>query len=125
MLTNNATDSVQVAVNHLLANGIVTAGIVVGGILLATDEKLGVEELSVATSSDLVNGRRVQVDEEGTGNVFATAGLGEEGFVGAAIEDILGVRIRATIRPETVLEKVPRTGRWVVSFAPSLTFVLD
>lgn len=43
MLTNNAANSVQGAVDHLLANGVMTAGIVVGGILLATDEKLGVE----------------------------------------------------------------------------------
>ncbi len=112
VLTNNATDSVQGAINHLLANGVVTTGIVVGSILLAADKKLGVEELTVATSPDLVNGRRVQVDEEGTGDVFAAAGLGEERLVRAAIKDILRVRIRATIRSETMLEKVPGERRW-------------
>lgn len=93
------------------------AGIVVGGILLATDEKFRVEELAVATSSDLVNGRGVQIDEEGTGNVFATTGLREEGFVGAAIEDTFGIGIRATIKSEAVLKKVPRRGGRVVSSA--------
>jgi hypothetical protein len=41
----------------------VPTGVVVGGILLAADEKLGVEQLAVLAGTDLVNGRGVEIDE--------------------------------------------------------------
>jgi len=91
----------------------VTTGIVVSGILFSADQELGVEELAVSTSSDLVDGRRVQIDEEGTRNVFAAACLGEECLEGATIEDILSIGIGATIRSEAVLEKVPTNHSYV------------
>ena len=47
-------DSIQDQVNNLLANGVVTPGVVVGGILLASDQLLRVEQLSVGSSSNLV-----------------------------------------------------------------------
>jgi len=40
-------------VNKLLADGVVATGIVVGSILLAADELLGVEELLVGAVADL------------------------------------------------------------------------
>lgn len=67
--------------------------------------------MTVTTRPNLVDRRRVQVDEEGTGDVFAATGLGEKGFVGTAIEDILRIGIRATIQSETVLKKVPEERR--------------
>jgi hypothetical protein len=82
-----------------------------------------VEQLTVASSSDLVNGlrqsvcspanrvfatyRRVQVDEDGSGNVFATARLGEEGLKRAALVEVLGLGVGAAIGQQAVLEKVP------------------
>jgi hypothetical protein len=82
-----------------------------------------VEQLTVASSSDLVNGlrqsvynpanrvsatyRRVQVDEDGSGNVFATAGLGEEGLKRATLVEVLGLGVGAAIGQQAVLEKVP------------------
>ena len=71
------------------------------------------EKLTVAASSDLVNGLRqsvyryanhvfatygrVQVDEDGAGNVFATARLGEEGLKRAALVEILGFGVGPAI----------------------------
>lgn len=81
-------------------------GVVVGSILLATDQKLRVVEVTVATGADLINGGGVEVDEEGSGHVFAIAGLGEEGLVGASIADVLEVGVRATIMAKAVLEEV-------------------
>ncbi len=46
-----------------LTYGVVAPGIVVGGILLAADELLGVEELAVGPGSNLVHNRRFQVDK--------------------------------------------------------------
>ncbi len=57
--TGNTADAVDDVVHHLLSDGVVAAGIVVGGILLAADEELGVEELAVAAGADLVDGGRI------------------------------------------------------------------
>ncbi len=46
-----------------LTHCVVAPGIVVGGILLAADELLGVEELPVGPGSNLVHNRRLQVDK--------------------------------------------------------------
>jgi hypothetical protein len=109
MPTCDTSDAVNDVVNHLLADGIVTTSIVVGGILLSADEKLGVEELAVSTGADLVDRGRVKVDEDGSGNMLATAGLSEEGLKRSSITDVLGVGIRATVSSEAVLEEVARS----------------
>lgn len=108
-LTCNTSDSVKAVVDHLLANGVVTTGIVVGGILLSTDQKLRVEELTVGARADLINGGRIQIDEDRSGYMLATAGFGKEGLVGTAIEDVLCVGVRATICSETVLQEIPKS----------------
>lgn len=53
-------DTVQAQVYNLLADGVVTTGEVVGGILLARDKLLWVEQLTVGTGSDLVNDSGLQ-----------------------------------------------------------------
>ena len=50
--------------------------------------------------------RGVQVDKDGTGNVFAAAGLGEEGLVRAILTKVLGLGVGATVGEEAVLEEV-------------------
>lgn len=64
------------------------------------------EELAVSTGANLVNGRWVEIDKERAGDVFAAAGLGEEGLEGAAIDNILGVGVGATVRAKAMLEEV-------------------
>lgn len=105
-LTGDATNAVNDIVDHLLANGVVTTGVVVGGILLTTDQQLGVEEVAVFTSSDLVNGRGVEIDEQRSRNMLAAAGLGEEGLERTRVTNIGSVRVGSTIGAETVLEEV-------------------
>lgn len=60
----DTADLVQDAIDKLLANGVVTTGIVVGGILLAGNHVLGMEETSVSAGSDLVDyiGLKIAVD---------------------------------------------------------------
>ena len=53
-LISQLPDSVQDKVDDFFANGVVTTGIVVGGVFLAGDQLLGVEQLSVGASSDLI-----------------------------------------------------------------------
>lgn len=64
------------------------------------------EELAVAAGADLVDGRRVKVDEEGPGHIFAAAGLGEEGVVGTRVADIRSVGVGAAIMAKAVLKKI-------------------
>lgn len=52
--SHQLADPVQDWVNDLLANGIVTTGIVVRSILFPSDELLWVEELPVRAISDLI-----------------------------------------------------------------------
>jgi hypothetical protein len=108
-LTSDTADAVDDIVDHLLADGVVATGIVVGRILLPTDQKLRVEELAVVAGADLVDGRRVKIDEDGAGDVFAVARLGEEGLERTALGEILSIGIRAAVRPQAVLEEVPGT----------------
>ncbi len=83
-----------------------TTGVVVGGILLAANQHLWVEQRAVGTSADLIDRRRVEIDEERARDVLSIAGLGEEGFERTGITNILQVGIRTTIGTEAVLQEV-------------------
>ena len=52
--TDHLPYPVQHQVNDLLANSVVTTGVVVGGILLARDQLLWVEQLAVRASAYLI-----------------------------------------------------------------------
>ena len=83
--------------------------IVVGRIFLSADQELRVEERSVLTSPDFVDGRRVEINKNGTRDVLVVACLVEEGFEGSWITDI-GIRIRAAISLQAVLKEIPVEG---------------
>ncbi len=53
--------------------------VVVGGVLLSGDQLLWVEELSVCAGADLVNDGWLEIDEDGSWDVLASAGFTEEG----------------------------------------------
>jgi predicted ATPase len=53
-LVSQLTDAVEDNVDDLLANGVVATSVVVGGILLAGDQLLRVEELTVSSATDLI-----------------------------------------------------------------------
>lgn len=107
-LTSNTADTVDDIVDHLLADSVVTTGVVVGSILLAADQELGVEKRAAVAGANLIDGGRVEIDKDGSGHVFAAAGLGEEGLVGAWVADILDVGVRATVGAKAMLEEVAR-----------------
>ena len=54
MDTYQFANPVQHQINDVLANGIVTTGVVVGRILLARDQLLRVEQLAVRARTNLV-----------------------------------------------------------------------
>ncbi len=69
------TDLVEHDVDDLLADGVVAARVVVGRVLLARDQLVGVEQLAVQPRAHLVDHRRLQVHEHRARNVLASARL--------------------------------------------------
>ena len=68
-------DTVKNQVDNLLADGVLPPG----GVLLTSDHLLGVEELSVGSGSHLVDNGWLKIKEDGSWDVLASTGLGEEG----------------------------------------------
>ena len=103
-LVSELSDSVEAEVDDFLTNGVVASGEVVGGVLLAGDELLGVEELSVGAGSDLIDNGGLEIEEDAAGNVLASTSLGEEGVesVVATTDGLIGWHL--TVRLDTVLE---------------------
>lgn len=70
-VVGNTADLVEDLVDHLLADGVVTTGIVVRGILLASDHVLGVEKTAVGTGADLIHNIGFQIAVNGTRDILA------------------------------------------------------
>merc|ERR1712168_696460 len=103
-LISKLPDSVQNQINNLLADGVVTPGVVVGGILLSVDQLFGMVELTVGSNSGLVNDSRLQVNKDSSWNMLATSSLGEEGLEGVVSESL--VRGHTTIGLDSMLKAV-------------------
>ena len=103
-LIGELTDSVEAEVDDLLTDGVVTTGEVVGGVLLAGDELLWVEELSVGASADLIDDGWLEIEEDSAGDVLASTSLGEEGVesIIATTDGLIGWHL--TVWLDTVLE---------------------
>merc|ERR1719432_485297 len=97
-------DSVQNKVNNLLSDRVVSSGVVVGGILLSVDELLGVVELTVCSASGLVDDSWLQIDEDCSWDMLASASLGEEGLEGVIPEGLVGGHV--TVELDAMLKAV-------------------
>ena len=78
-LISEFSDSVKDEIDDFFTNGVVTSGVVVGGIFFTSDQLFWVEELSVGTSTDFINNSWFQINKDGTWDVFASTSFGEEG----------------------------------------------
>jgi len=105
-LVSQLADAVQDQVDDFLADGVVATGVVVGGVLLASDQLLGVEQLTVCSGADLIDHGGLQIDEDGTGNVLAGAGLAKEGVEGIITTADGLVRGHLTVGLDAVLQAV-------------------
>ena len=76
------SDSVKAEIDDFFTNGIMSSGEVVSSILFTRDQLLRVEQLSVGSSSDLIDDSGFQVEEDTSGDVLASTSLGEEGVEG-------------------------------------------
>ena len=81
-------------------------GVVVGGVLLAGDELLGVEHLVVDAAPHLVNDGGLEVHEHGPGHVLAAPGLREEGVEAVVLRPDGLVAGHGAVGLDAVLEAV-------------------
>ena len=105
-LVRQFPDPIKTEINDLLSDGVVSSSVVVGGILLSRDQLLRVEELSVGSSSDLINNGRFKIQEDGPGDVLSSSSLAEEGVEGVISTSNGLVRGHLTIGLDTVLQAV-------------------
>lgn len=75
-------NTIKDLIDNFLSDGVVTSSIVIGGILLAINDLLGVVELTVRPMANFVTDGRLQIDIDGTRNVLAITSLGKEGIKG-------------------------------------------
>ena len=105
-LIGQLPDPVKAEIDDLLSDGVVSSSVVVGGILLARDQLLRVEELSVGSSSDLIDDGGLKIQEDGPGDVLSSSGLAEEGVEGVISTSDGLVRGHLTVGLDTVLQAV-------------------
>ena len=72
-VVGNAANLVKDALDELLADRVMATGVVVGGILLARDHHLGMEEVAVGAGANLVDDVGLEVTVDGARNILALA----------------------------------------------------
>jgi hypothetical protein len=103
-LISQLPDPVQDEVDNLLSNGVMSTGIVVGGILLASHQLLRVEQLTVGASTDFINDRGFKINKDGTGDMLAGSSFSKEGAEGVIPSGLVGWHL--TIRLDSMLKAV-------------------
>ena len=66
------------------------------------------EELSIRSRTNLINGRWIEVNEDATWNMLAVTSFGEECLIGADIDSC--VRVSLSVRQQTMLQKIQFPG---------------
>jgi len=99
-------DLINDGVNDILSNGVVTTGVVIGSILLSTNDGFGMVKLSVVSSTDGITNSGLEIDHDSTGYVLAVLGLAEEGVVGGFLTSYGGVSLHLSILSNSMLKAV-------------------
>jgi hypothetical protein len=105
-VVSKLADAVQDKVNNFLSDGVVTTGVVVGGIFLSRDDLLGVVKLGVGSGADFVTDGGLKIDVDSTGDVLSRRSLAEEGVEGVVSNANGMVGRHVTIGADAVLEAV-------------------
>ena len=103
-LIGKLSDSIEAEIDNFLTNGVVTTGEVVGGIFFTRDELLGMEQLSVGTSSNFIDDGWLEIEEDSSWDVLTGTSLREEGVEGiiTTTDGLIGRHL--TIRLDSVLK---------------------
>ena len=91
-----AADAIGDDVGNFAADGVVSAGVIVGRVLLARDQLVRMEQLAVGSSAHRVHHRRFQVDEQGARHFLAARCLAEEGAERGLRVRLFALRLRRT-----------------------------
>mmetsp|Transcript_23795 Transcript_23795/g.51450 ORF Transcript_23795/g.51450 Transcript_23795/m.51450 type:complete len:498 (+) Transcript_23795:382-1875(+) len=105
-IVGHLADPVRYLIHYLLADGVMSPGVVVGRILLPADDLLGMVELAIRPGTNLVADGGFEIDVDGAGDVFPSARLTEEGVEGvvSASDGLVGRHL--TIGLDAVFEAV-------------------
>ena len=108
-LISKLSNSIEAKIDDLLTDSVVTSGEVVGSIFFTGDKLLGVEELSVGTSSNFIDNGRLEIEEDSAGNVLASTSLGEEGVEGivTTTDGLIGWHLTIWLNSVLEAEKFP------------------
>ena len=94
------TKAIQDKINDFFTDGVVTTGIIVGGIFFAGNQLFRVEEGAVSTGTNFIDGGGFQIQKDATGDEFSRTSLREKGIVGVVVG---------------VIEIVVRGGLWFLA----------
>jgi hypothetical protein len=70
-VVGNTANFVQNLIDELLANSVMTAGVVIGCIFLASYQMLGVEETTVGASADFIDDIGLEIAIDSSWDIFA------------------------------------------------------
>ena len=100
------TKTVQDEIDNFFTDGVVTTGVIIGGIFFTGNDLFRVEQLTVGTSTDFVGDGWFKIDEDATRDVFACTSFGEKGVEGIVSTADGFVGWHLAVRLNTVLEAV-------------------
>jgi len=93
-------------INNFLSDGVMTTGIVIGGIFFTRDELLRMVKLSVSSSADFVHHTGLKINHDGTRNMFTSSSLREEGVEGVITTTNSLVGGHLAVRLDSVLKAI-------------------
>ena len=105
-VVSELAEAIEHQIHNFFADRVVASGEVVGSVLFAGDQLLGVLQLSVGAGSDLVDDGWLQVNLDSSGHVLASSGFAEEGVerVVTSADGLVGWHL--SVRLDAVLQAV-------------------
>jgi len=103
-LISKFSDSVETEIDNFFTNGVMSSGEVVSSIFFTGDQLFWVEELSVGTSSDLINNGWFEIEEDTSWDMFSSTGFTEEGVESIITTTDGFVRWHLSVWLDSVLE---------------------
>jgi len=79
-IVGKLADAIQNQINDLFANGVMTAGEVIGSVFFPGDQLFWMEELTVCASAHLVDDSWLEINHDAPRDMLASAGFTEEGI---------------------------------------------
>jgi len=110
-LISKSSNPVEHKIHDLLPDGVVSPGIVVGSILLAGHQLLGMEQLTIDASANLIDDSRFQINEDGARDMLASSCLREKGVERIISTSCCFVRGHLAIRLDSMFQTVELPAR--------------